>query len=325
MRARRGVALLAALWLVVAIAAVALQFSIEARERRAIGILTSERGIQRGAALGALAMTQARLEQALRIGPTVTNNPQLARLRATDPWFGVDSIFSGEVLVDSMPVQVEIHDLGEKLNINRMSEVQLQQFFSFLLNDYSASTHLSQAILDWRDADSIQRPSGAERDAYIKAELLALPTNAPFREIEELRNVMGMTPEIYAAVVPYLTTHGTLGQVNLNSAPVPVLRALPGMTDVTLSLILQMRSQGRRISDVNDLLPRATQAGRGGGRAGQLNTPGVVNQLQSAATTTTEEIELSITSRTGPQAQPSKLTAILRRRGNNALIQSKLW
>ena len=325
MRARRGVALLAALWLVVAIAAVALQFSIEARERRAIGILTSERGIQRGAALGALALTQARLEEALRIGPTVTNNPQLARLRATDPWFGVDSTFSGEVLVDSMPVDVEIHDLGEKLNINRMSEVQLQQFFSFLLKDYSASTHLSQAIMDWRDADSIQRPSGAERDAYIKAEMLALPTNAPFREIDELRNVMGMTPEIYAEVVPYLTTHGTQGQVNLNSAPVPVLRALPGMTDVTLSLILQMRSQGRRINNVTDVLPQATQAGRGGGRAGQLNTAGVLNQLQSAATTVTNEIEVSVTSRAGPQAQPSKLMAILARRGNNALIQSKLW
>ena len=33
--------------------------------------------------------------------------------------------------------------------------------------------------MDWRDADSIPRPSGAERDAYIKAGMLALPTNAP--------------------------------------------------------------------------------------------------------------------------------------------------
>ena len=58
-RGRRGVALLAALWLVVAIATVALQFSLEARERRTVGILASERGIQRAAALGALAAVQA--------------------------------------------------------------------------------------------------------------------------------------------------------------------------------------------------------------------------------------------------------------------------
>ena len=327
MRQRRGVALLAALWLVVAIAVVALQFSIEARERRTIGILASERGIQRGAALGALAVMQARLEQAARLGPSADNNPGLARLRATDPWFGADSVFSGPVMVDSMEVDVQVRDLGEKLNINRMSEIQLQQFFSFLTSDYSLSTHLSQAIMDWRDADSTPRPNGAERDAYIKAEMLALPTNAPFREIEELQNVMGMTTEVYAAAAPYLTTHGTQAQVNLNSAPVPVLRALPGMTDVTLNLIIQMRSQGRRIDNIAQIFGGSAAPGpqRGGGRAGQLGGAAVQAQLQAVTTTTTRELELSITARTGPQAQPTKLTALLLRNGSNATIESKLW
>jgi general secretion pathway protein K len=327
MKSRRGVALLAALWLVVAIAAVALQFSLEARERRTIGILASERGIQRAAANGALALMQARLEEALRLGPSADANPSLARLRATDPWFGVDSVFSGPVLVDSMPVSVEVHDLGEKLNINRMSEVQLQNFFTFLLKDFSASTHLSQAIMDWRDADSIPRPSGAERDAYIKAEMLALPANGPFREVEDLQHVMGMTPEIYAIVSPYLTTHGTLGQVNLNSAPVPVLRALPGMTDATVNVILQMRSQGRRINSPAEVLGQAQGQAQGqrGGRPGQISTPAALNQLQAAAITQTTEIELTIIARTGPQAPPSKLTTILRRQGNNAVIETKLW
>ena len=327
MRRRRGFALLAALWLVVAIAAIALQFSLEARERHTVGILASERGIQHAAALGGLALMQARLEEALRLGPTADANPQLARLRATDPWFGADSIFSGPIEVDSMPVTVEVHDLGEKLNINRMTEVQLQTFFSFLLKDFSKSTQLSQTIMDWRDADSIRRPSGAERDDYIKAEMLSLPTNAPFREIEELQDVMGMTPEIYAEVSPYLTTHGTTNQVNLNSAPVPVLRALPGMTDVTLSLILQMRSQGRRINNVADVFGgqgQQQQQGRGG-RAGQLAGPAVLNQLQNTTTTTTTEIEVIITSRAGPQAPPSRLLAIVRRQGNNAIVQSKQW
>src|SRR3954471_5840943 len=152
-----------------------------------------------------------------------------------------------------MRVDVVARDLGERLNVNQLNETELQTFFSFLLGDYSKATQLAQAIMDWRDADSIPRPSGAERDAYIKQEMLALPTNAPFREIEELQDVMGMTPEIYAEVSPYFTTHGTTNQVNLNSAPVPVLRALPGMTDVTLNLILQMRSQGRRINNVADV------------------------------------------------------------------------
>lgn len=320
MKNRRGVALLAALWLVVAIAAVALQFSLEARERRTIGILTSERGMQRGLALGALALTQARLDEALRVAPS-GNNANVARLRASDPWLDVDSMYSGTVMVDSIPVDIVARDLGEKLNINSVSENDIRTFFSYLLNDFSKATQLSQAILDWRDADSIPRPSGAERDAYIKAGMLVMPTNTAFREVSDLRDVMGMTPEIYAQASPYLTTRGS-GQVNLNTAPVPVLRALPGMTDATLNTILQMRSQGRRIQNVNDVFTAQARGGRGG-QAGAPNA--LASALNARATTRTDIVELVITARVGPQAQPTKLTAIVNRANTSAMVTSLLW
>ncbi|HEX8944259.1 MAG TPA: type II secretion system protein GspK [Gemmatimonadaceae bacterium] len=318
MKSRRGVALLAALWLVVAIASVALQFSIEAHERRTIGLLASERGIQRAAALGALALTQARLEQALRIGPTGAN---IQRIRAADPWLGADSIYSGTVLVDSMEVDVQARDLGEKLNINLINENEIQTFFSFLLGDYAKSTQLAQTIMDWRDVDSMPRPNGAERDAYIKAEMLALPTNGPFREIEELQYVMGMTPEIYALASPYLTTHGS-AQVNLNTAPVPVLRTLPGMTDATLNQILQMRSQGRRIESVDAIF----QNGRGRRPLpGQLASVAARTQLGARATVNTTQLELTITARVGPQAPPTKLLAVIQNQRPRALVIYKQW
>jgi general secretion pathway protein K len=314
MTSRRGVALIAALWLVVAIAAVALQFSMEAHERRAVGILASERGIQRAAALGALALTQAKLEYALRVAPTGTN---VQRLAASDPWLDIDSLYSGTVNVDSMEVDVQARDLGEKLNVNQLTENQLQSFFSFLLGDYAKSTQLAQSILDWRDADSIPRPNGAERDAYIKAKMLALPTNGPFREIEELSNVMGMTPEIYAKVAPYLTTHG-IGAVNINTAPIPVLRALPGMTDATINMIVQQRSQGRRINSIGDILST------GRNLAGMLSAVQLQTATAGRVVYQTTEVELSITSRVGPQAPPSRLTAILRR-GNPVSVTFKEW
>ena len=325
MRARRGVALLAALWLVVAIAAVALQFSIEAHERRTMGLLASERGQQRALASGAFALVRARMEQALRLGPQgATGN--VARLRASDPWLDVDSLYTGPVDVDSTEVDVVARDLGERLNINQLNETEIQTFFSFLLRDMSTATKLAQSIMDWRDADSIPRPSGAERDAYIKAEQLALPMNAPFRDVEDLRNVMGMTPEIYEKAAPYLTTRGS-GQVNINTAPEAVLRALPGMTDQTLYLILQMRSQGRRIQSLSEVFAvqtrRAARGGRGGGRGNPFQ--GIQNALQSSATTTTNEVELTFTARVGPQAPPTKLTAILARTGTNTIVRYQQW
>ena len=320
MKARRGVALLAALWLVVAIATVALQFSLEARERRSVGILTSERGIQRAAALGALALTQARLERALRVAPSGTN---VQRLRSSDAWMDVDSSYSGAVLVDSMPVDVVARDLGERLNINQANETELQTFFSFLLGDYSKATQLAQSIMDWRDADSIPRPSGAERDAYIKAGLLALPTNTPFREVDELQRVMGMTPDIFAAVSPYLTTLGA-GAVDINTAPEAVLRALPGMTDATLNRILQLRSQGRRIDNMTEVFPSMRPGGRR--LPGQLASVAAINVLAGRTTLTVNEVELTITARAGPQAPPTRLTAIIARTSpTTAEVRTKLW
>jgi type II secretory pathway component PulK len=183
---------------------------------------------------------------------------------------------------------------------------------------------ISQCIMDWRDADSIPRPSGAERDQYIKDGRLVLPTNAPFRELSDLLNVENMTPDIYARVAPYLRTRGD-ATVNINTAPEAVLRALPGMTDQIIVLILAQRSQGRRITNLSQVIPQAAGAGgRGvaiGGRGGRGGgAPDAIYQrlqaqLAAVATVSTSQIELTLTARTGPQAQPVQLIADLSRTG----------
>jgi general secretion pathway protein K len=319
MRPRRGFALLAALWLVVAISVVALQFSLDARDRRTLGVDASERGIERAAALGALALTQARLEQALRVAPSGTN---IMRLRASDPWLDADSVYSGIVDVDSIPVTVRVRDLGAQLNINQMNENELRTFFQFAIGDFTLADQLAQSIMDWRDADSIPRPRGGERDAYIKAEKLALPTNAPFREITDLADVLGVTPEIYARVSPYFRIRGS-GLININTAPPMVLRSMPGMTDATLNYILQMRSQGRRISDPSEVFGGIGPGGRP--RPGQVRSPAAQAQLANRMYADTRELELTITAQVGPQARPIQLIADLSKAGTNAAIQLKQW
>jgi len=143
---------------------------------------------------------------------------------------------------------------------------------------------------------------------------------------------MGMTPDIYAAVAQYLTTRGS-GAINVNTAPVPVLRALPGMTDATLNMILMLRSQGRRIDNINQIFQ---QGARGRPLPGQLGTPAAINQLQSRTIFRTNQVELTITARVGPQAPPTELIAVLTNGGApgaflaaspnaSAFVTSKLW
>jgi general secretion pathway protein K len=326
-RPRRGVALLAALWLVIAILTVALQFSMEAKERRTVGILASERTQQRALAYGAFQLTRARMEQALRMAPT---GQSVANLRGADPLLDVDSLYSGDVYVDSTPVQVVARDLGERININQIQEAELQNFLSFLLKDMSKAMHLAQAIMDWRDVDTLPRPSGAERDKYIKDELLALPANAGFREVEDMLNVYGMTPEIFAEISPYLTVRGS--RINVNTAPPEVLRSLPGMTDATLNRILMLRSGGRKIASLTDVFPGAASAPAGGrGQvqirvAGQVQSQPLINQFESRVSYRTENVEITVLAKVGPQAQPTKLVGVLGRgNGTSVSVSNLIW
>jgi general secretion pathway protein K len=320
MKSRRGVALITALFLVVAIAAVAGQFSIDARERRALGLGAADRGMQRALAGGALKMVQAKLDYALR---TVRQSRNNQMLRSSDPWLGVDSLYSGTYQVDSQPVFVQATDLGTKLNINELSEDELKTFFGFVLNDYVTADGLAQSIMDWTDVDDIARLHGAEKDDYIKAGLLALPANGPFREIEDLQFVKGMTPEIYAKVSPYLTTLGT-GLVNLNSAPAAVMKVLPGMSDQILSTILSLRSQGQRIMSVAEVM--------GAVNRGRRMTPAQAAQqaqssqaLSARAAVNSNDVLVSVVSRSGPQARPTLLRAIVSRANAQVSISWQQW
>jgi general secretion pathway protein K len=306
--------LLAAIWLVVAIATVALQFALDARERRLLGINTAERGKGRAAAIGALNASQAALEQALRQGPG-TGNARVALLRGSDPWLDANESFSGVMLVDSIPVDVQTLDLGTQLNINSMGEQQLRTFFSFALRDFTTADKIAQAVLDWRDADSIPRSNGAERDDYLREGRLALPTNQTFREVSDLLAVDGMTPEIYGRVERYLTTRGS-GVININSADTVVLRAIPGMTDAMLANILNQRSMGRRISNVNSVMPR---------RQGIGALAGFGEGQQGGMTVNVTELQLTLTAHVGPQQLPVRLNAIIQRQGTNSRITWRQW
>jgi len=252
------------------------------------------------------------------------SNNALAAVRTGDPWLGIDSAMTGPMFFDSTRVDVVARDLGEQLNINMVDVNQLRAFFAYALGDYNKADQLSQTITDWRDLDDTPQPNGDERDGYIKKGLLALPANGPFRQVEDLLMVEGMTPEIYARVAPDFTVYGN-GQINVNTAPVEVLRSIPGMTDAIVNNILVQRSRGLRISSLASLVPGVVAAGRGGRGA----VPGMGNaqlaQLQQAAGVTTTQVLFTMTVRSGPQAQPVKLIALVGRAGTNTTITWKQW
>lgn len=249
MTRRNGFALLAALWLLVAFSVVGLSLSAVTHERRLAAANLVEHIQALAAAQAGIEQLRSRLARRLTLGQGLGGGSAAALV---DPWHGVDSVLTDTVWLADARYTVAARDVGAQLNLNRATEDELQRLFAALRIDAGEADRLAQCIMDWRDPDDLHRARGAERDAYLAAGAPVLPRNGPFQTLPELLGVLGMTPDVYDRVRPYLTLLGS-GQVNLNSADRPVLLALPGITEEAVAVLQQLRGDHRQLASVADL------------------------------------------------------------------------
>ena len=85
---------------------------------------------------------------------------------------------------------VNIYDESGKLNLNTASKKQLMSLPK--MND-----EIAAAILDWRDRDQKVQPSGVEGAYYQSLQPPYPIRNGPFRSLQELLLVKGMTKELF--------------------------------------------------------------------------------------------------------------------------------
>jgi general secretion pathway protein K len=171
-----------------------------------------------------------------------------------DPWRDPQELVLSEMTFGDARFSLFVRDAATVVNLNAATEEMLRNFFSQGLElDFAQADRLTQAVLDWRDSDDIPRVNGAERDQYLRAGAAVLPPNRGFPDVDELRHVLGMTPEIFAEALPYLSLRGS-GRVNVNAAPEPVLLALPGMSRAAAQELLRMRDAGIFPTSTQELL-----------------------------------------------------------------------
>jgi general secretion pathway protein K len=128
-------------------------------------------------------------------------------------------------------VHVTARDESAKLDLNTAAEPLLRSLFAQVggLPDQEAGA-IVEAILDWRDADELRRPNGAEAGDYRAANSKYLPSNSRFESVGEVSRVLGMTPALYEKVAPTLTVHSGQAGVNPMTANRQTLLAFPGAT-----------------------------------------------------------------------------------------------
>lgn len=113
-------------------------------------------------------------------------------------------------------------------------------------------------MTDWIDADTKGRgkTGGDESALYPDRPNEFIPPNAPFKTLEEIHMVAGMTDEIFDLLKPRITVYGSKG-INVNYAKKDVLMSLsPQITDERADKIITDRASKDRgpFKDENDFV-----------------------------------------------------------------------
>lgn len=193
-RSEEGVALIAVLWTLTLLAIIAAALSLETRSSTHIARNVVDHAAARAAADAGIQRAILDLEGA----PT---DPTSFRTDGTVyAWrFG------------NCAVRISVRDEASKIDLNKAPQELLAALFASVGVDKVKAQSLATAVADFRDPDDFPRPGGAEQAAYQDAGLAWGPKNAPFQTVEELQQVLGMTPEIYRRVAPDLSVFSVTG------------------------------------------------------------------------------------------------------------------
>ena len=127
---------------------------------------------------------------------------------------------------------------------------------------------ITESIGDWLDPDDSPAANGAEEDYYFSRTPAHRTANRPMASISELRAVAYMTPEIYRALLPWVTVWPqTPAPLNIHTAPAMVLRSVN--TDKNLSPLSEADGQSlvdyreaTGFTDLDDFLDNQVFAGK---------------------------------------------------------------
>lgn len=144
--------------------------------------------------------------------------------------------------IESEGSKIDINDLDSPSKVIADSTRQqiLEIFQSKMDNDEDFASHhrgddftqIVDNVTDWIDGDKIGRgkTGGDESVLYPDRANELIPPNSPFKTLEEIHMVAGMTDEIFELLKSRITVYGTKG-ININYAKKDVLMSLTSQID----------------------------------------------------------------------------------------------
>jgi general secretion pathway protein K len=213
---QRGFALLIVLWTVGFLALLGTRIVAAGRSDTRLADNLKQEAVLRAAADGAVA--QAMFSIVAARDPGIQPNGMVREMR-----------------VGRTPVLVRIENESDRINLNTASATLLRALIIQVGGAPGLADRLAAAILDWRTAGANPRPGGAKAPEYRATGHAYGPPETPFQSVEELADVLGMTPDLFARMAPHLTVL-TDGDPDLSTRDPLVARALTdaaGVADVS--------------------------------------------------------------------------------------------
>ncbi|MDQ7089147.1 MAG: type II secretion system protein GspK [Methylococcales bacterium] len=228
---QKGVALILVLWVLTLLIIMAGSFTLGMR--RETRIIANLRDKAQAIALAEAGITFAQLN--------------LSTLDKAQRWRASGHIYP--VQFNQATIRVKIQSEFGKIDINKANEKLLTGML--LQTDIAPEKHpaIVNAIIDWRDKDDLIRIDGAEKATYQSEGLAYAPRNKPFQTIEELRLVLGVTPELFEQLKTMITVYSRQLTVDLKTASRAVLLAATGLEAERIDSYIAERVE----SDINHL------------------------------------------------------------------------
>ena len=130
-------------------------------------------------------------------------------------------------------------DESGKFNLNNLLKADgsvddsARRWFEKLLQRVGLPAELSQAVIDWQDADDETTGAmGAESNYYQGLDPSYLASNTRFHQVEELKLVRGFEGKNYDLIAPYVTALPEATKININTAAPLLLASIDPKIDV---------------------------------------------------------------------------------------------
>ena len=220
MDGERGFVIVAVLWLLAALAALALIFSLH--------LVNSTRAI-------ALNDTALQAEALISAGVELTAYQLRLAGEQARPARG-----AFQTQLNRAELSVSFVSEAARIDLNAAPRELLARLLSVLGASAEDAQQYSDRIVGWRTRAT---PETADKEdaLYLAAGRSYLPRQAPFAHVNELGLVLGLPPALVERALPFVTVFsGAPGVDVLNAAP-EVIAALPGMTPLVLKQFLNDR------------------------------------------------------------------------------------